>query len=43
VNDQVAKELEHRLVLWQRLIENGEKQEAKPQRLRELGIYGGAQ
>jgi putative restriction endonuclease len=43
VTDLVTQELEHRLKLWQKLIETGETQEVRPRRLRELGIYGGAQ
>jgi putative restriction endonuclease len=43
VNDAIAQELEHRLKLWQRLLDTGGVQRVKPQRLRELGVYGGAQ
>ena len=43
MNGSVKQELEHRLALWQKLVETGESREVRPQRVRELGIYGGAQ
>jgi putative restriction endonuclease len=43
VNDPITQELEHRLQLWQTVLEAGGAEHIRPQRLRELGIYGGAQ
>ena len=43
MDDSVKQEFELRLALWQQLVETGETREVRPQRLRDLGIYGGAQ
>lgn len=41
--DPVATELEHRRALWAKLVEGGGARGVTPARLRELGIFGGAQ
>jgi putative restriction endonuclease len=43
VSDLIRQEREYRLELWQDLVETAGAQGFQPQRLRELGIYGGAQ
>lgn len=42
-NPAAAEERAHRLGLWAALIAEGETRGVAPRRLRELGIYGGAQ
>ena len=43
MDDQIAHELALRRSMWDRLAQSGGPRKAKPQLLRDLGIYGGAQ
>jgi putative restriction endonuclease len=43
VEDPPGLERQHRLGLWSQLVQGGGSKGVAPSRLRELGIYGGAQ